>query len=357
MPDGSAGVRARIQMLCRTSSDSRQLRAAVLAEIDRVVPFDSYAWLLTDPETRVGWSPLARVPELAQLPLLIRLKYTTRVNRWTSLPPNRCATLASATGGELGQSRMWLELLKQYSVTDVASVVFADQFGCWGFLDLWRHGASTARFHAPEQHFLSTIAPELTAALRSCQAATFTGPATVGTIEGASVLLLSPRLELLDQTPQSDTHLRQLLPTDVDASPVPAAAYNVAAQLLAIQDAVDDGPAQARSHLAGTQWLTLRAARLAGHGDERQQMIAVTVEAARPRDRVELFGRAHGLTGREREVLHRLTRGVSTRQLATEMDLSPRTVPDHLKSIFLKTNMNSRGTLVARALGAEKTTP
>ena len=54
--------RARIPNAVPHIIGHRQLRAAVLAEIDRVVPFDSYAWLLTDPETRVGWSPLAPVP-------------------------------------------------------------------------------------------------------------------------------------------------------------------------------------------------------------------------------------------------------------------------------------------------------
>ena len=134
---------------------------------------------------------------------------------------------------------------------------------------------------------------------------------------------------------------------------MPAAAYNVAAQLLAVENGVDDGPAQARSHLAGPQWLSLRAARLSGHGEPHQHIIAVTVEQVRPRDRVELYGRAHGLTRREREVLHRLTHGLSTRELAHTMALSPQTVPDHLKSVFVKTDTNSRGTLVARALGVE----
>ena len=30
--------------------------------------------------------------------------------------------------------------MSRYGIGDVASVVFADQYGCWGFLDLWRDG-------------------------------------------------------------------------------------------------------------------------------------------------------------------------------------------------------------------------
>ncbi|MCW2939670.1 MAG: transcriptional regulator [Actinomycetia bacterium] len=46
--------------------------------------FDAYAFLLTDPETSVGAAPLADIPGLQDLPRLIRLKYLTKVNRWTS---------------------------------------------------------------------------------------------------------------------------------------------------------------------------------------------------------------------------------------------------------------------------------
>jgi hypothetical protein len=31
---------------------------------------------------------------------------------------------------------MWRELLSQYQVTDIASSMYRDRFGCWGFLDM-----------------------------------------------------------------------------------------------------------------------------------------------------------------------------------------------------------------------------
>ena len=352
MSHRSTGAQARIAELCRVPLESRQLRAAVLDQIRRWVPFDSYAWLLTDPQTRVGWSPLAEVPELARLPMLIRLKYATAVNRWTSLAADRCVSLASVTGGDLSRSRLWRELLSGYGVTDVASMAFSDQYGCWRFLDLWRHGGSGV-FGDGEQDLLTGVVPQLTSALRAGQAVTFDGPPTPTTEQGPSVVLLSPDLAIVGQTAQSDAHLRQLLPTATGASPVPAAAYNVAAQLLAVEDGIDDGPAQVRSQLTGTRWLTLRAARLAGDGQQDNHLIAVTVEQIAPRDRVELYARAHGLSPRERELLHRLTHGSSTRQLASQMSLSEHTVPDHLKSIFSKTDTKTRSTVVARSLGSE----
>jgi len=371
MATSAATVQRRVAQLCRdgaASSDSRELRAAVLAELRQTIAFDAYAWLLTDPETKVGTAPLAEVPDLAALPRLIRLKYTTTLNRWTALPRGRCATLAAATGGDLSSSPLWRNLLAGYGVTDVASVVFADQFGCWGFLDLWRCGGPEPRFTRVEQALLGSLTPTLTAALRGAQAATFAEPpAPVSALDAPVVLLLSGSLELLDQTPRTDAHLRLLLPTSPGAAPVPAAAFNVAAQLLAVEAGVDDGPPTARAQLAGPEWISLRAARLSGQpgstgrpgstgepggaGDPDGGRIAVTVEPVAPAGRIELYGRACGLTGRERELLHRLARGADTRQLAREMRLSPHTVQDHLKSVFAKTGSGTRGILLARALG------
>ena len=85
MGSSAAYARARetIGRVCRGQADARTLRLEVLDVIRRVTGFDAYAWLLTDPETSVGSSPLADVPCLPQLPQLIRLKCLTTVNRWT----------------------------------------------------------------------------------------------------------------------------------------------------------------------------------------------------------------------------------------------------------------------------------
>jgi len=386
MATRAATTARRVAELCRRGGDSRVLRAAVLAEVRPAVAFDAYAFLMTDPETRVGTAPLAEVPELAKLPELIRHRYTSSINRWTALDPGRCATLAGATGGDLSRSPLWQELLSGYGVTDLATLPLADQFGCWGFLDLWRCGGQEPRFTPAEQALLTSLAPDLTAGLRAAQAATFAEPpGPVSALDAPVVLLLSGRLALLDQTPRTDAHLRLLLPTSPGAAPVPAAAFNVAAQLLAVEAGVDDGPPTARAQLAGPEWISLRAARLGGQpgstgqpgsagqpgntggpdgtdrpgstgerggaGDPDGGRIAVTVEPVAPAGRIELYGRACGLTGRERELLHRLARGADTRQLAREMRLSPHTVQDHLKSVFAKTGSGTRGILLARALG------
>jgi hypothetical protein len=73
-----------------------------------------------------------------ELPAQIRLKYLTPLNRWTTLTGSPVGSLDEATGGDLGQSLVWREMLADYGVVDAASLVLADQFGCWAFLELWR---------------------------------------------------------------------------------------------------------------------------------------------------------------------------------------------------------------------------
>jgi DNA-binding CsgD family transcriptional regulator len=319
----------------------------MLEEIARKVAFDAYAWLLTDPQTEVGSDPLADVPCLPELPRLIRLKYSTRTNRWTALT-RTVGRLYADSGGHPERSLVWRELLSDYGVADVASVVFRDRFGCWGFLDLWRTGHGKL-FAAPEAEYLAGIAPGVTETLRRCQAQTFSMAQAAPPPPGPGVLVLSADLQVKAQTAETDAYLGALIPPEGDQRPIPAGAYNVGAQLIAHEAGVDAHPPWARAHLGQGCWLSLRAARIAGP-DQATADIAVTIETAAPAERLDLFCRAHGLSSREAELMAALTRGHDTRQLADLMYLSENTVQDHLKSIFAKTGTNSRRVLMARVV-------
>jgi DNA-binding CsgD family transcriptional regulator len=63
------------------------------------------------------------------------------------------------------------------------------------------------------------------------------------------------------------------------------------------------------------------------------------------------------LTVREQIVLDHLILGKSVRQIADELERSPHTVHDHVKSLHRKLNASSRGELIARALGHASAEP
>lgn len=348
---GFAWTHDRVVRLCESSSGVDDLRARLLGELQRVVGFDFHAWLLTDPETSVGTSPLAEVPRLPELPRLVRLKYLSRLNRWTTLDAVASIRSGRADGdddrdGEEG----WTRHVAYLGAVDVASAVFRDRHGCWGWLDLWR---STGRFGPDELAFLAGVLPAVTAALRRCQARTFlAGPTDRRPPPGPVVLLLSPDLEVHGVTPQTHSFLATLVPPGPGRATIPASAYNVAAQLLALESGVDLSPAWARVHLQHGHWVTLRAARLDGDQPSVQRDIAVTIEPASGQERLGMFTRAFAFTPRETELLHHLVVGLDTREIAARMALSDHTVQDHLKAIFDKTTARNRRALVAMALGS-----
>ena len=338
----------RITRICAQHDDTRALRLALLDELSNLVGFDAYAWLLTDPATEVGGSPLADVPWLSELPRQIRLKYLTPLNRWTGLDEPPVACLRAVTCEHPDQSLVWRELLANHGVSDVASVVFRDRFGCWAFLELWRMGSN---FSEADAGVLVAVNGTVTTALRRCQARTFELEAPESEHTGPVVLILSPELAVRAQTPETEKYLRLLVPRDTDSRPIPAGAYNVGAQLLAVEAGVDRHPPSARVHLCDGVWLTLRAARIGGIGPDRDQDLAVTIERTNPYERLDLFTRASGLTAREGELLRHLAAGADTRAIAQRMFLSEHTVQDHLKAIFAKTGAPNRRTLLARATG------
>jgi DNA-binding CsgD family transcriptional regulator len=357
-----AQARARIEAICAASTDDRTLRRRVLTVLHEVVVFDAYVWLLTDPVTAVGAAPLADVPCATELPALIKAKYATSVNRWTALlgRPVPVALLHSTVDGDLGRSRLWRDVLSRYRIRDVASAVFADQFGCWGFLDLWRDRTREPFSNADAEFIASLVAP-LTKAMRRSQARTFTQPAAPQRHQaGPVVLTLDEDLRITSRTAASQAWLDVLLPPDPDERAIPASVYNVAAQLIAAEEGVDRHPASTRVHLADGFWLTLRAARLSageqtpGPAVSGSAALVVTIEEASAVDRLEIFGRAFGLSGREYELIGLLATGSDTRAMARQMALSEHTIQDHLKSIFAKTGASDRVTLLSRALGTRR---
>ena len=338
----------RVERLLRAGLTAKAFRERVLAELRPVLPYDGHVWLLTDPLTRVGTSPLADVPalDLRDLPNLGRLRYLTTVNRWDVLVAEgrHAATLLGETGGEPDRSRLWRECLSGLGVTDVASVVCADRFGCWAWLDLWRCDGS---FGAEEVALLAALTGPLTSGLRAAQARTFVGPSEPLPLTGPAVVLLDAGLRVVGQTATAGAALRELNPPgDEPVDPIPAAALNVAAALVAAEAGAPVGPAWSRVHLGSGRWVTLRAERMTGGAE-----VAVTIEASTVAERREVFALAHGLSPREREVLGHLATGADSHSVARALALSDHTVNDHVRSVLAKCDAPTRAVLLSRIAG------
>lgn len=75
---------------------------------------------------------------------------------------------------------------------------------------------------------------------------------------------------------------------------------------------------------------------------------AVVIESAKASEVAPMVAGAYGLTGREVEVARLVARGLSTAQIAATLFVSSHTVRDHLKAIFAKAGVSSRGELTSK---------
>ncbi len=73
--------------------------------------------------------------------------------------------------------------------------------------------------------------------------------------------------------------------------------------------------------------------------------MAVVIERPRPIQLTPRIMEAYGLTAREMHVTELVLRGLTTAQVAHEAGISRYTVQDHLKSIFAKVGVQTRGEL------------
>lgn len=337
----------RVEGICGQPLAAKAMREQIVATIGRAVRFDAYNFPLTDPLTRVATSPLADVPMLPwpRLPELIRLRYLTLICRWDELiATGRTVTsLAQETAGQPERSTLWRDVQRGLGVSDTALAAFADRYGCWAVLDLWRTDGSV--FTPAELALLEGVTSTIATGLRRAVARTFVDPAEQLLPPGPALVVLGPDLMVRTQTQAAATALLQLNPPDEPIAPIPAAAYNIAAALVAEENGVAIGPVWSRVHLGGSRWVTVKASRL-------DQDIGVSIEPSTAAERMDVYARASGLSERESEILALLGQGLDTRQIAERIVVSEHTAADHVKAILGKTGVRSRQVLLARVIGA-----
>ena len=71
-------------------------------------------------------------------------------------------------------------------------------------------------------------------------------------------------------------------------------------------------------------------------------------EPAKPSEIVPIITEAYELSPRERDITQLIARGLGTADIADRLHLSAHTVRDHVKAIFDKVRVSSRGELVAK---------
>jgi DNA-binding CsgD family transcriptional regulator len=337
-------LRERISALLDSEQGVEELAHSVARILFQALDFDGFCLLTMDPATIV---PTGEVVENALPPAVFEQMSAIEMSGkdYNSFDHLRqggggAASLSAATGGDLARSLRHRDLRDPHGFGDELRAALVVDGAMWGGLTLLR--SSELRQFAPaEVEAVGSIASSLATAVRRSWLNQEGPVAAPSPSEGGGLLLLADDDSLTHADDAAEAWLQQLASTD-RALPAVATAVAARARENAERSA---GEARARVRSASGTWLTVRASLLRGESERR---VAVVLEPARGDELAPLLADLYGLTDRERAVAQSVADGLATAAIAERLHLSPWTVQDHLKSIFEKVGVTSRGELVTR---------
>lgn len=346
-----------IAEICSREQDSRTLRRRVAARLSELIYWDAACFGTVDPWTMLITDDVAEGMPPDVYALAAHNEYLVDdVHKFVTLARSGqgVGILSRVAGEGLRPSRRLRTVLPTFDARyEMRGVCVADG-QCWGGIAVFRNGGSPD-FSSAEAALLREVSVPLAVGLR--RTAHLPG-ASVGVSadqDGPGVLILGPRNQMLMANDGADRWLDELAPAPRGRGrELPIAVHQVAARAFARAEAPDGEPsrlprAYARVRARSGQWLTLQGSPAHG-GLSRGPGVAVVIDAAPSSDVAQLLMLSHGLTNRERQVLQRVIAGESSAVIAAQLHISTNTVQDHLKAIFAKVGVRSRGQLVAQLL-------
>lgn len=334
-------ARREIAALAAGGLGLAELHAAALTVVQREVPFEQGCWAGVDPESLVmtsvtNWRDWGVTEEYAAR--FAETEYAGQEpNRFAelSLRPRPIARISDAPHRDVTGSVRINDILRPLGLEHELRAAFRVDQACWGVGSIFREPGPD--FSDREVDFLAAVADTLAAASRIAVRSEHAGrQATAGPV----IVTAGPHGELKAATAAAAAWLAEV--EDAEPGRFTMTLHSVVAHAHASRS----GTARARMSGAGNNWVVLQASRLIA-GDDPEQMV-VTVEPATTYDLATLLLTAYGVTAREREVCLEVLCGNTTADIARHLFISPHTVHDHLKSLFGKVGVRSRGELVAR---------
>jgi DNA-binding CsgD family transcriptional regulator len=337
--DGPAGVLPGVETVLTQALDW----------LDRCVGFDAARALAYDPDVLIPVSLTAREPLLDQEHVVAACwneQAEADVCKFTDLArsPQHVAVL-TVEQAEARQSSRWRNLIIPDGWCHELRAVAVDERGhCWGSVTAFREGrrAFTARDTAAVNRELSQIACRLSRAM--------VGGAAPPEPGGSASLWLREAGELRFATPAAREWLARLQGPDMPGRADTILAGLAVKVATAIASSGPDGvprPVSLRARGVRGQWIGLYGEPVTEPGGQVEG-ISVVIGPARPAVVLPMLAAAYGLTAREQMVIRGVLAGQSTRQISASLHISGYTVQDHLKAIFAKVGVSSRGELAHR---------
>jgi DNA-binding CsgD family transcriptional regulator len=341
-------TRGDLNVLAHAGLDSFSYRQQAIGKLRKVVPFDAAWWWTTDPASTFFTSGVFE-PFPADHTNCAGLHTNefgdTDYNKFRVLArrSRRVGVLSHATGGAPERSDRYQHVLAPLGYEHELRVALSDGSNLWGALALLRE-PDAPDFSPHEARHIAALGAILTEGLRI---AVVLGAVSVDrTPSGPGMLIVNDHLEILTITANAERWLAELN----DGSPgLPNAIRSVVGYVdrLHDSDVSEESVPRARVRGASGRWLAIYASRTR-EGNSQSAHTAVIIEEAKPSEIAPLIVHAYGLSPREARVTRLILQGLSTKEIAAEIHLSPYTVQDHLKVIFEKTGVRSRRELVAK---------
>lgn len=250
------------------------------------------------------------------------------------------ARLHAITNGKLQLARRYEPVLEPLGVRDELRAVLRSNGAAWGTLTLYRTGEARP-FSPDDETRIATAAAAMGDLFRLAMLRL--AVRTPHALEDPpGMLLLDSQGELEALTPAAQVWLDAI----DDRGRLPSAVSTVAA-------AARSGGGLARAALPTRdgRWVVLHGSSVKTEGDGPDDRVSIIIEAPRPPELAAIIADAHGLTSRERQITSLVSLGLANKQIAARLQLSVFTVQDHLKAVFAKTGVGSRGELVAAIYG------
>ena len=312
----------------------------------RVIPFEGSCWHTVDPSTVLFTGSVNHKVGCSGSWLAEHEYVIDDVNKWSFLARSgRFAGATSiATHGDLSRSARHRSQKDSGFGDELRGsfVVDGTYWGAAGFLG----GQGDAWFTEDDVRVLGSMSSLIAEGLR--RALMVASVTSVGGSDyGPGVVVFDENGEAESISPAAERWIEQLIelpkPTTPAESKVVQGVAARARSLHADQDPLELA-ARSRARTSSGEWLLLYGTRLSGTGGRT----AVIIQSAAPNDVAPLVALAYGFSERECQVARLCMHGRSTKQIAEALTVSAYTVQDHLKSIFDKTGVRSRGELVGQ---------
>lgn len=348
--EASARTRARAEIvrLVHRGLGMPDFASGAARVLRRAVPFDGVCVLTMDPATLL---PTSEVVDHGLPPAAIRRLTEIEVgeadfNKFTELARARrpAASLSDATRGDLDRSLRQRELRRPNGLGDELRVALVADSGTWGAVTLQREVGRA--FSTGETSLLASLSSHLAEGVQ--RALLLAGFARDPEGGDAGLLVLAGDDTVEVGNAAAPRWLDELGGGERGPDDLPPVVVAVAARARLVAGGgptSEDTLARARVRASSGRWLLVRGSLL---GDGPDARVAVILEPVSPPDLAPLIAAAYGLTDREQRVTQLVAQGLSTDEIARRLHLSPYTVQDHLKSIFGKVDVGTRGELVAR---------